>query len=49
MLALSKLVVEILPVNSTALPPGEICGHRWVCSPSVGAPREAPALASRKR
>src|SRR5579862_4325451 len=33
MLALSKPTEPVLAVNNTALPPGRICGQRWVASP----------------
>src|SRR6202043_4004311 len=33
MLAPSNAVAAALAVNSTAFPPGRICGQRWVVSP----------------
>src|SRR5271169_4723230 len=55
MLALSNAAAVRLAVNKTALPPGRICGQRWVISPfcksvtGVGGPpaegiRDKPAL-----
>ena len=52
MLAPSNAVADVLEVNSTALPPGRICGQRCVASPcascvtGVGAP---PAAGIRDR
>src|SRR5580693_3371318 len=52
MLAPSHPTGAVLAVNNTALPPGRICGHRWVDSPlcnSVTAAGVPPAEGIRDR